>query len=150
MIRVLAFVLSFVLFSSVSYAAEIVISLRDKTLTYYTDHGYVYEYPIAVPKAGAQWTGTEIVTNKRKWPTWTPTENIRKIKPHLPQSVPPGPDNPLGARALYLGDTLYRIHGTNDPKSIGSPASRGCFRMINEHVVELYEMVEIGTPVHVY
>lgn len=148
--KILIFALSLFLFSSAAHAGEIVISLKDKTLSFYSDDGYIYEYPVAVPKRGAQWTGTEIVVSKRKWPTWIPTENTKKAKPYLPDRVPPGPDNPLGARALYLGDTLYRIHGTNDPNSIGRPASRGCFRMLNEHVIELYEMVDIGTPVHVY
>ena len=108
-------------------------------------------YGIAVGRAGASWHGTATVGRKAKWPTWTPTANMRKKDPKLPIRVEGGPKNPLGARALYLyqngKDTLYRIHGTNDPSSIGKSASSGCIRMFNEHVFELFAEVPVGTRV---
>lgn len=108
-------------------------------------------YGISVGRNGAMWSGEAIVGRKAKWPTWTPTANMRKRNPNLPVQQAGGPRNPLGARALYLyqngRDTLYRIHGTNEPWSIGKAASSGCIRMLNEDVFELYGSVQLGTRV---
>lgn len=108
-------------------------------------------YGIAVGRDGAAWTGEAVIGRKAKWPTWTPTANMRKRNPKLPARQEGGPRNPLGARALYLfrdgRDTLYRIHGTNEPSSIGKAASSGCIRMLNEDVFELYGSVQLGTRV---
>ena len=105
----------------------------------------------AVGREGASWHGTAIVGRKAKWPSWTPTANMRKKNPKLPLRMAGGPKNPLGARALYLFkdgvDTLYRIHGTNEPPSIGKSASSGCIRMFNECIFELFAEVPVGTRV---
>lgn len=108
-------------------------------------------FGIAVGREGAAWKGTAKVGRKAKWPSWTPTANMRRQNPSLPVTMSGGPGNPLGARALYLyengRDTLYRIHGTNQPASIGKAASSGCIRMLNEDVFELYGSVPVGTTV---
>ncbi len=106
-------------------------------------------FGIAVGRAGAEWNGVAVVGRKARWPTWTPTANMRRRNPNLPQQVRGGPENPLGARALYLYqdgiDTLFRVHGTNEPWSIGKAASSGCIRMFNEHVFELFGSTPVGT-----
>jgi len=89
----------------------------------------------------------EPVTKKAEWPDWTPPQEMRQREPWLPKWMPGGPDNPLGARALYLGDTLYRIHGTTEENSIGAAVSSGCIRMLNDDVADLYERVDIGADV---
>ena len=104
-------------------------------------------YGIGVAREGFTWSGTHKVTAKREWPDWRPPEEMLKRQPDLPRFVPGGPDNPLGARALYLGSTLYRIHGSNEPWTIGQMVSSGCIRMRNEDVADLYERVKIGTRV---
>jgi lipoprotein-anchoring transpeptidase ErfK/SrfK len=117
------------------------------TLVYTTPQGEQLAYPIAVGRQGKRWYGTTHVTSKRKYPEWRPTASMRQKNPRLPMVVRPGPSNPLGTRAIYLADGLLRIHGTNDPSSIGTNASSGCFRMYREDVEELYEMVRPGTRV---
>ena len=106
---------------------------------------------IAVGQDGRRFNGETIIQRRAKWPTWTPTANMRRRNPNLPVRVLGGPQNPLGARALYLyrngRDTLYRIHGTNEPWSIGNAASSGCIRMLNEHVFELFGTVRNGARV---
>jgi lipoprotein-anchoring transpeptidase ErfK/SrfK len=113
--------------------------------------GVAMRYGIAIGKEGFGWTGEEVVTAKTEWPTWTPPEEMRvreAKKGHiLPAKMEGGLDNPLGARAMYLGSSQYRIHGTNKPDSIGKAASSGCFRMANEDVEHLYAHVKIGTRV---
>lgn len=113
--------------------------------------GRVVRYGIAVGRSGAAWRGEAVIGRKAKWPSWTPTTNMRKRNPKLPVQQKGGPGNPLGARALYLyndgRDTLYRIHGTNEPWSIGKAASSGCIRMLNQDVLELYGSVPLGTRV---
>ncbi len=108
-------------------------------------------FGVAVGRQGAAWHGTAEVGRKAKWPSWTPTANMRRKNPLLPVHMGGGPKNPLGARALYLykdgKDTLYRIHGTNEPSSIGKSASSGCIRMFNEHVFELFAEVPVGMRV---
>lgn len=125
----------------------IIISNSQKRLIYVLDGDRAIEYDIAVGKPEEQWIGTRIVTKMAKNPTWTPTPSMRRKKPSLPARVGPGPKNPLGIRAIYLGWSAYRIHGTNAPNSIGHAASSGCFRMFNEDVSDLYERVHIGAPV---
>ena len=104
-------------------------------------------YPIAVGKQGRQWTGESFVSFKTLHPTWKPPEMVRKDKPNLPELIGPGPKNPLGVAVLVIGDGRYGIHGTNRPQSIGTEASYGCFRLYNENILELYQIVPIGTPV---
>ena len=98
---------------------------------------------------GFRWTGTETISRKHAWPDWHPPEEMRQRDPKLPEKMTGGVRNPLGAMALYLGTTLYRIHGTNDAKSIGQAQSSGCFRMMNAAVLHLAELAEIGTTVAV-
>lgn len=129
----------------------IIINKRERFLYYVETPGRAVRYGIAVGRDGARWTGEAIVGRRAKWPSWTPTANMRRRNPNLPQRMPGSPQNPLGARALYLyrdgRDTLFRIHGTNEPWSIGTAASSGCIRMLNEHVLELYGTVRNGARV---
>lgn len=133
--------------SARSARGTIVIATREHELIYTTANGEQFVYPIAVGREGKQWYGTTRVVSKRAHPEWRPTASMRQKNPRLPAVVKPGPANPLGTRAIYLADGLLRIHGTNDPASIGTNASSGCFRMFREDVEELYEMVQPGTRV---
>ena len=128
---------------------EVIIDTSARTLYYMVADKQAYAYPIAVGKEGFTWTGTETVSKIVDWPDWLPPEDMRERKPSLPIRMTGGLKNPLGAKAIYLGSTLYRIHGTNDSQSIGEAASSGCFRMLNENVVHLATLVQPGTVVHV-
>jgi lipoprotein-anchoring transpeptidase ErfK/SrfK len=129
----------------------ILISTRARTLDFVVAPGKVARYSIGVAKDGFVWTGTVKVGRKAEWPEWRPPAEMLARDPSLPELVPPGPYNPLGARAIYLfkgnKDTLYRIHGTNDAPSIGGFVSSGCFRMTNADVLELYAKVRLGAKV---
>src|SRR4051812_34507307 len=129
--------------------ASIVIDTSGRRLYYVLPEGRAFEYPISVGREGFNWTGTEAVSRKQEWPDWYPPAEMRQRDPRLPEKMTGGIRNPLGAVALYLGNTLYRIHGTNDVKSIGQAQSSGCFRMMNPAVTHLAGLVEIGTPVSV-
>lgn len=128
---------------------SIVIDTRARKLYYTVSTNSAFQYPISVGREGFKWYGTEKVSRKQSWPSWTPPPEMRKRQPYLPITMKGGVKNPLGAKAIYLGKTLYRIHGTNDPKTIGRAASSGCFRMMNKHVLHLSGLVDVGTPVHV-
>ncbi len=134
-------------------AGSLVVDAASRFLYYVLMNNKALRFGIAVGRQGAVWHGTAVVGRKAKWPGWTPTANMRKKNPLLPVSMKGGPKNPLGARALYLyrdgKDTLYRIHGTNEPSSIGKSASSGCIRMFNEHVFELFAEVPVGMRVFV-
>ena len=104
-------------------------------------------YGIGVGREGFTWSGTSEISMKREWPDWTPPEDMLRRKPELPRHMAGGPANPLGARAMYLGDTLYRIHGSNEPDTIGTAASSGCIRLTNDDVIDLYNRVHVGTKV---
>lgn len=130
-------------------ANSVVIDAGGRTLYYVLPDKQAYQYPISVGREGFNWTGTEIVSRKQAWPDWHPPAEMRERDPALPEKMTGGLKNPLGAMALYLGTTLYRIHGTNDVKSIGSAQSSGCFRMLNSAVVHLASITEIGTTVSV-
>lgn len=129
----------------------IVIDTRERFLYLVMADGMAKRYGVGVGKPGFEWAGTHKVTRKAEWPDWTPPQEMiarEAAKGHfLPARMEGGPENPLGARALYLGSTLYRIHGTNAPWSIGSGVSSGCIRMRNEDVTDLYERVKVGTKV---
>jgi lipoprotein-anchoring transpeptidase ErfK/SrfK len=143
----------------VDYATDeapgtVIIDTGNKFLYYIMKNGLAIRYGVGVGKEGFGWTGTVEVGRKAEWPTWTPPAEMIKRRPELVEysaGMPGGPDNPLGARALYLHDggrdTMFRIHGTNEPWSIGHNVSSGCIRMLNEHVVELHRVVEIGAKV---
>jgi lipoprotein-anchoring transpeptidase ErfK/SrfK len=127
---------------------SIVIVNHERNLYFVEEPGQAIRYPVAIGSPVDQWEGVQTVTAKRENPTWYPPEDIQ-WESNVAPVVPPGPQNPLGPRALYLGETLYRIHGTNRPGSIGGAVSHGCFRMHNTHIVELYEKVQIGANVYV-
>lgn len=128
---------------------SIVIDTAGRRLYYVLAGNKAYSYPISVGKAGFSWTGTKKITAEKSWPDWHPPEEMRKRKPGLPIKMTGGINNPLGAKALYLGSSLYRIHGTNNVKSIGQAASSGCFRMMNAHVTHLAKLAGVGTTVRV-
>ena len=106
-------------------------------------------YGIGVGRPGFAWSGLKTVSRKAEWPDWTPPAEMLARRPDLPRHMAGGPENPLGARALYLGSSLYRIHGTNEPNTIGQSVSSGCIRMMNDDVVDLYDRVPVGTRVEV-
>lgn len=128
---------------------DILIDTQKRFLYLVQNGGTALRYGIGVGRDGFQWKGTHKVTNKREWPDWYPPESMRQRRPDLPKMMKGGPNNPLGARALYLGSTLYRIHGSNEPWTIGQAVSSGCFRMTNEDVEDLYERVPMGATVKV-
>lgn len=126
---------------------SIVVDTSERRLYYALGHGQAIRYRVAVGKPGFQWFGQTFVQRKRKNPDWMPTRRMRRLG--YPRYVPAGPRNPLGVRAIYLGWSEYRIHGTNAPYSIGRAASSGCIRMLNKDVVDLFDRVHIGAPVYV-
>jgi lipoprotein-anchoring transpeptidase ErfK/SrfK len=130
-------------------AGSIIIDSGGRRLYYVLPGNKAYEYPISVGREGFSWTGTERISRVAAWPNWNPPPEMRQREPGLPITMTGGINNPLGAKALYLGETLYRIHGTNDPKSIGFASSSGCFRMMNEHVTHLSSLASVGTQVRV-
>jgi lipoprotein-anchoring transpeptidase ErfK/SrfK len=116
-------------------------------LYYVLSDSMALAYPVALGKEGFDWQGEETVSAVKRWPSWRPPAEMRQRDPTLPAFVPGGPSNPLGVAAIYLGDTLYRIHGTNEPRSIGKRVSSGCIRMHNDHVLDLIQRIDIGTKV---
>jgi lipoprotein-anchoring transpeptidase ErfK/SrfK len=128
---------------------SIVIDHTARALFYVTSSSSAYRYPISVGREGFGWRGTQTVSRVASWPDWRPPAEMRQRDPNLPELMSGGVRNPLGAKALYLGSTLYRIHGTNDARTIGYAASSGCFRMMNSHVIHLASMAGVGTRVHV-
>jgi lipoprotein-anchoring transpeptidase ErfK/SrfK len=125
----------------------IVVDTPSRYLYLVEANGKARRYGIGVGRPGFQWAGVHTVTRKAEWPDWTPPAAMLKRKPDLPRHMEGGPDNPLGARALYLGSTEYRIHGSNEPWTIGKAVSSGCIRMRNEDVTDLYRRVPVGTKV---
>jgi lipoprotein-anchoring transpeptidase ErfK/SrfK len=146
-----AFLPALVDFPTSESPGTIVIDPRARYLYLVLEGGKAQRYGVGVGRDGFGWSGTVRVGRKAEWPTWTPPAAMRQRQPYLPVSMAGGPDNPLGARALYLyrggSDTLYRIHGSNAPWTIGQAVSSGCFRMRNEDVIELYSRVPVGTKV---
>ncbi len=129
---------------------HIVVSFGDRRLYHVTQPGRAVSYPIAIPREQSRWQGATTVTQKRENPSWTPTPDMLRENPRLPKWVPGGhPMNPLGVRALYLGSSTYRIHGTDAPWTIGQAVSKGCIRMFNEDVMDLYPKVNVGVGVTV-
>jgi lipoprotein-anchoring transpeptidase ErfK/SrfK len=126
---------------------NIVIDTSARRLYLVTAHGEALSYGIGVGRDGFRWSGTHYISAKREWPDWTPPSQMLRRRPDLPRHMVGGIENPLGARALYLGSTLYRIHGSNEPETIGQAVSSGCFRMTNEDVIDLYSRVGVGTKV---
>jgi lipoprotein-anchoring transpeptidase ErfK/SrfK len=125
----------------------ILINTQERFLYLVEEGGKAKRYGIGVGRPGFAWAGVHKVSAKKEWPDWIPPEEMLKRRPDLPRFMPGGPDNPLGARALYLGSTLYRIHGSNEPWTIGHAVSSGCIRMRNADVMDLYNRVPVGTKV---
>ena len=134
-------------FSGQYAPGTIYINTAERRLYLITGNGQAIAYGIGVGRDGFRWSGTHRITAKKEWPSWTPPAQMLRRRPDLPRHMVGGPDNPLGARAMYLGSTLYRIHGSNEPETIGQAVSSGCFRMTNEDVQDLYSRVSVGTPV---
>ena len=125
----------------------IVIDSAERRLYFVMADGKAMRYGVGVGRPGFDWAGTQTISRKQEWPTWTPPASMLKRRPDLPRFMAGGPDNPMGARALYLGSTLYRIHGSNEPETIGQAVSSGCIRMLNEDVIDLYDRARVGTRV---
>ena len=128
----------------------IIVNTGQKYLYLVLGNGRAMRYGIGVAKTGFEWSGTHKITNKRVWPDWTPPAEMLERRPDIPTHMEGGIDNPLGARALYIGATLYRIHGTNQPWTIGGNVSSGCIRLTNEDVEDLYTRSKIGAKVIVF
>ncbi len=128
-------------------AGTIIIDTPHRFLYLVEGNGEAMRYGIGVGKPGFTWAGVKSITAKREWPDWRPPNEMLARRPDLPRFMAGGPDNPLGARAMYLGSTLYRIHGSNEPWSIGTQVSSGCIRLRNEDVIDLYGRVKVGTKV---
>ncbi len=128
-------------------AGTVVVDTTQRFLYLVQGDGSAIRYGIGVGRPGFTWAGVKSVTRKAEWPDWVPPPEMLARRPDLPRHMSGGPDNPLGARALYLGSSLYRIHGSNEPWTIGQAVSSGCIRMRNEDVTDLYERVKVGTKV---
>ncbi|CAA2107415.1 putative L,D-transpeptidase ErfK/SrfK [Methylobacterium bullatum] len=125
----------------------IVVSTSQRRLYYVLGGGEAVRYGVGVGRQGFSWSGQKSVTMKKEWPAWRPPAQMLARRPDLPRFMAGGQDNPLGARAMYLGSSLYRIHGSNEPETMGAAVSSGCIRMTNKDVVDLYDRVKVGTKV---
>jgi len=125
----------------------IIVQTAERHLYLIQGNGRALRYGIGVGREGFQWQGLVTITQKKEWPDWTPPPEMIARQPYLPRFMAGGPGNPLGARAMYLGTTVYRIHGTNRPDTIGTAVSSGCFRLVNTDVADLYERVPVGSKV---
>ena len=125
----------------------IVVSTSERRMYLVMDNGRAMRYGVGVGRPGFEWGGAVKISLKREWPDWTPPPEMLKRRPDLPRHMKGGPENPLGARAMYLGSSLYRIHGSNEPETIGQAVSSGCIRMANDDVIDLYERVNVGATV---
>ena len=136
----------------VNYASReapgtVIIDTPNTYLYLVLGNGQAMRYGIGIGRDGFTWSGTQTITRKAEWPAWTPPPEMIARQPYLPRHMAGGPGNPLGARAMYLGGTIYRIHGTNAPETIGTRVSSGCLRLTNEDVSDLYSRVSVGTKV---
>ena len=136
-----------VLYRTTEPPGTIIVHTSERFLYLVQPGGRALRYGIGVGREGFQWQGLLKISRKQEWPDWTPPPEMIARQPYLPRFMAGGPGNPLGARALYLGATVYRIHGTNQPQTIGSAVSSGCFRLVNNDVIDLFERVPVGTKV---
>jgi len=136
-----------VLYRTTEAPGTIIVSTAERHLYLIQPGGRALRYGIGVGRDGFQWQGLVTITNKKEWPDWIPPPEMIARQPYLPRFMAGGPGNPLGARAMYLGATVYRIHGTNRPDTIGTKVSSGCFRLVNADVSDLYDRVPVGTKV---
>jgi len=125
----------------------IIVNTADRFLYLILGNNVALRYGIGVGRDGFQWGGIHKISRKAEWPDWTPPPEMIQRQPYLPRWMAGGPGNPLGARALYIGTTVYRIHGTNAPETIGQAVSSGCFRLVNDDIIDLYQRVPVGTKV---
>ena len=136
-----------VFFRTTEAPGTIVIDTKGRFLYLVQPNNRALRYGIGVGRDGFQWSGMQKISRKQEWPDWRPPPEMIERQPYLPRFMAGGPGNPLGARAMYLGQTVYRIHGTNQPQTIGHAVSSGCFRLVNEDVIDLYDRVPVGTRV---
>jgi lipoprotein-anchoring transpeptidase ErfK/SrfK len=136
-----------VFFRTTEAPGTIVVNTRDRFLYLVQGNNRAIRYGIGVGREGFQWGGLKRIERKGEWPDWTPPPEMIERQPYLPRFMAGGPGNPMGARALYLGETVYRIHGTNQPRTIGHAVSSGCFRLVNADVADLFDRVPVGTRV---
>ena len=136
-----------VFFRSSEAPGTIIVHTAERFLYVVQSGGRALRYGVGVGRAGFQWQGLLKVTRKEEWPDWIPPPEMIERQPYLPRFMAGGPGNPLGARTLYLGNTVYRIHGTNQPQTIGTAVSSGCFRLVNPDVIDLYDRIPLGTKV---
>ena len=134
-------------FRTTETAGTIIIDTPNTYLYYVLDGGKAIRYGIGVGREGFTWSGVQTIARKAEWPDWIPPAKMLQRQPYLPRFMAGGPGNPLGARAMYLGGTIYRIHGTNQPSTIGRQISSGCIRMVNDDIVDLYRRVNVGAKV---
>ena len=136
-----------VFFRTAEPAGTVVVFTSQRFLYVVQGNNRALRYGIGVGREGFQWAGLLKISRKAEWPDWTPPPEMIARQPYLPRFMAGGPGNPMGARALYLGSTIYRLHGTNQPQTIGHAVSSGCFRLVNDDIIDLYERVPIGTKV---
>jgi lipoprotein-anchoring transpeptidase ErfK/SrfK len=136
-----------VLYRTAEPPGTIIVHTSERFLYLVQGNGRAIRYGVRVGREGFQWQGLLKITRKAEWPDWTPPPEMIKRQPYLPRFMAGGPGNPLGARAMYLGTTVYRIHGTNQPDTIGKAVSSGCFGMVNADIIDLYDRVPVGTKV---
>jgi len=136
-----------VYFRTTEAPGTIIVNTNERYLYVVQGGGRAIRYGIGVGREGFQWQGLLTISRKAEWPDWTPPPEMIARQPYLPRFMAGGPGNPMGARALYLGHTVYRIHGTNQPQTIGSAVSSGCFRLVNADVIDLYNRIPVGTKV---
>ena len=136
-----------VFFRTTEAPGTVIIVTADRFLYVVQGNSRAIRYGIGVGREGFQWSGLQRISRKQEWPDWRPPPEMIERQPYLPRFMAGGPGNPLGARALYLGATVYRIHGTNQPDTIGHAVSSGCFRLVNADVIDLYDRVPVGTKV---
>jgi lipoprotein-anchoring transpeptidase ErfK/SrfK len=136
-----------VFFRTTEAPGTIVVHTQERFLYLVQGNNRAIRYGIGVGREGFQWAGLKRIERKAEWPDWTPPQEMIQRQPYLPRWMAGGPGNPMGARALYIGGTVYRIHGTNQPQTIGSAVSSGCFRLTNPDVTDLYNRVPVGTRV---
>jgi lipoprotein-anchoring transpeptidase ErfK/SrfK len=125
----------------------VIVETAERRLYFVLGDGKAVKYGVGVGRDGFRWSGQHRISRKAEWPGWTPPPQMRKRVPDLPAFMPGGPENPLGARAMYIGSTLYRLHGTSEPWTIGQAVSSGCIRLANEDVIDLYDRVQVGALV---
>ena len=136
-----------VAYTGVQPSGTIVVSLAERRLYLIEAGGKALRYGVGIGRPGFEWSGIHAISAKKKDPAWTPPKTMLARRPDLPRYMRGGPDNPLGARALYLGSSIYRIHGSNEPDTIGQAVSSGCLRMLNADIIDLYDRVKVGTKV---